>query len=221
MELNKEQIKKIDSFLEAIGIEYIDIRFEMVDHIASEIEDNVEDIDSFFKEDGFQTHFIKFMLSKKESLLQKYRAQEKNLNLFFIKSFCKSIVKTLLTPITLTTSLFLIFITTKLGHTYFKELSIVFITLTFLMHINTSIKINVFMKKYHEIKFISFYMILISMLSLLIMIFPGFIHVFVEGNYSTTALNKSLFTLLVTGIVHLNFYHKSKIVIERFKHLIQ
>ena len=33
MELTKKQIQRIDSFLEGIGIEYIDIRFEMVDNI--------------------------------------------------------------------------------------------------------------------------------------------------------------------------------------------
>ena len=42
MELTKEQIKKIDLFLEGIGIEYLDIRFEMVDHIATEIENTLE-----------------------------------------------------------------------------------------------------------------------------------------------------------------------------------
>ena len=49
MELTKEHIKRINDFLEGIGIEYIDIRFEMVDHIASEIKNKVDDKNLFLK----------------------------------------------------------------------------------------------------------------------------------------------------------------------------
>ncbi|WGH74808.1 hypothetical protein P8625_12040 [Tenacibaculum tangerinum] len=40
MELTKEQIKKIDNRLKRKGINYWDLRIEMVDHIVSDIEEN-------------------------------------------------------------------------------------------------------------------------------------------------------------------------------------
>ncbi len=48
MELRRSHIKRIDSFLERLGFEYMDIRFEMVDHIATEIEEKITDYDTFF-----------------------------------------------------------------------------------------------------------------------------------------------------------------------------
>ncbi|SEC35049.1 hypothetical protein SAMN04489761_2748 [Tenacibaculum sp. MAR_2009_124] len=72
MELTKLQIQQINNFLEAIGVEYVDIRFEMVDHIASEIEGTVPDLDTFFKNNRLQTPFLKYMLSKKNAYKKKY-----------------------------------------------------------------------------------------------------------------------------------------------------
>ncbi|MDO6811784.1 hypothetical protein [Tenacibaculum soleae] len=73
MELTQEQTKKINDFLEGIGVDYIDIRYEMVDHIASEIEEKVSDTDAFFENQRFQTIFVKYMLSKKDALQKKYQ----------------------------------------------------------------------------------------------------------------------------------------------------
>ncbi|CAM1361691.1 hypothetical protein [Tenacibaculum xiamenense] len=72
MELTKLQIQQINNFLEAIGIEYMDIRFEMVDHIASELEDTIENLDEFFEDNRLHTPFLKYMMSKKESYKKKY-----------------------------------------------------------------------------------------------------------------------------------------------------
>ncbi|MBA6156231.1 hypothetical protein H3Z83_06820 [Tenacibaculum sp. S7007] len=77
MELTKEQIKRINDFLEGIGIEYIDIRFEMVDHIASEIENKVDNKNLFFENKRFQTPFIKYLLSQKATYLKNYKEQKK------------------------------------------------------------------------------------------------------------------------------------------------
>ncbi|CAM1349487.1 hypothetical protein [Tenacibaculum insulae] len=73
MELTKEQTKRINDFLEGIGVNYIDIRYEMVDHIASEIEEKVTDTDTFFENQRFQTVFVRYMLSKKDALQKKYQ----------------------------------------------------------------------------------------------------------------------------------------------------
>ena len=72
MQLTQEQTKRINDFLEGIGVEYIDIRYEMVDHIASEMEEKVNDTEAFFENQRFQTIFVKYMLSKKDALQKKY-----------------------------------------------------------------------------------------------------------------------------------------------------
>jgi len=64
MQLTKNQIKRIDDLLISHEFEYIDIRFEILDHIASDIENNIEDINYFFKKDGLRTPFLRYMLSK-------------------------------------------------------------------------------------------------------------------------------------------------------------
>ena len=63
MELSKKHINRIDGFLERFGCEYIDIRFEMADHIASDIEENVTDYDSFFQKDNFKGEFLGYMMN--------------------------------------------------------------------------------------------------------------------------------------------------------------
>ena len=73
MQLTQEQTKRINDFLEGIGVEYIDIRYEMVDHIASKIEEKVNDTEAFFENQRFQTIFVKYMLSKKDALQKKYQ----------------------------------------------------------------------------------------------------------------------------------------------------
>ena len=42
MKLNKEQIHFIDTYLKNSGIEFIDIRMEMLDHIASAVENKMQ-----------------------------------------------------------------------------------------------------------------------------------------------------------------------------------
>jgi len=76
MQLTKEQTRRINDFLEGIGIDYIDIRFEMVDHIASEIENKIEDTDTFFENKRFQTPFVIYMLSKKKDFFDEYQKIE-------------------------------------------------------------------------------------------------------------------------------------------------
>jgi len=77
MKLKKQYIQRIDSFLERLGCEYIDIRYEMVDHLASEIEEKVADFDDFFKKDKMRGKFLGFMMRKKNELLDNYSQQSK------------------------------------------------------------------------------------------------------------------------------------------------
>jgi len=49
MELTKEQIKYIDNQIERYGVEYWDVRIELVDHTVSYVENNLENQEDFKK----------------------------------------------------------------------------------------------------------------------------------------------------------------------------
>ncbi|CAM1345447.1 hypothetical protein [Tenacibaculum amylolyticum] len=74
-QLNSNQIKHIDNFLEAIGVDFVDIRLEMIDHIASEIEEKVSDFDHFFQDQKLQSPYLKYLLSKQKSFNELYNKQ--------------------------------------------------------------------------------------------------------------------------------------------------
>ncbi len=61
MKLNQQQIEFIDNYLENAGIRHVDIRIEMTDHIASEL----ENVDSDFGES-----FSRYMIANKDWLLK-------------------------------------------------------------------------------------------------------------------------------------------------------
>jgi len=103
MELSTKQLQKINNFLEAMDVEYIDIRMEMIDHLASEIEENITNIPAFFEEKGFHTPFLKFMMSKKSSLLKEYKNLVKKKKWADYRVIIK---KSLLKMLTLQNSLF-------------------------------------------------------------------------------------------------------------------
>ncbi|MDV6167714.1 hypothetical protein R1T16_04710 [Flavobacterium sp. DG1-102-2] len=84
--LTPEQIEHIDDELFYIGIEYVDIRYEMVDHIASVLEEKQGDF-----EDNFEEYFIMNRLQ----LIKQYRAAK----LTAIVSAIKFYLKTMLSPV--------------------------------------------------------------------------------------------------------------------------
>lgn len=49
MKLNKEQVSKIDTILEKSGVVYIDYKYEILDHIATEVEQLMEETDRDFE----------------------------------------------------------------------------------------------------------------------------------------------------------------------------
>lgn len=97
MELTQIQVQQINNFLEAIGVEYIDIKFEMVDHIASEIEHNISNIPAFYEDQRLHTHFLKYMLSRKEELKKRYDSILKKKfwsdSLFILKDMANQLFK--------------------------------------------------------------------------------------------------------------------------------
>ncbi len=97
MELAKEYIKRIDDYLIRMSFEYADIRYEMVDHIASEIEENITDIDDFFTKKGFRGEFLMYMLSQDEKLTESYEKLVRKRSwydlLFILKAVSKEFLK--------------------------------------------------------------------------------------------------------------------------------
>lgn len=221
MELNKEQIKKIDSFLEAIGVEYIDIRYEMVDHIASEIEDNVEDIDSFFKDNGFQTTFIKFMLSRKKEFETKYKNQVKKLNWFYTKNLCKGIFKLISKPKILLPISILLFLCIQFGNLYLKEISIALFMFLIGSYVFILFKFRTFGKKFENVKFVKFYTILNSFLVIFPINFPNIFSVLYDGNYSTVVMYFYLISFIGISLVNLHFLNKKEMIEQKYNFLIQ
>ncbi|SNR14003.1 hypothetical protein [Tenacibaculum jejuense] len=221
MKSDEKHIERINDFLEAIGVESLDIRLEMVDHIASEIENSVDDINAFFKDDGFQTPFLKYMLSRKDGILKRYNNQVKQLNWYYLKKLCKELFSLLLKPKFSFTITLLILVLVNFGSVYFKELSILFFTTVIVLYVYTAIKIQFFLKRFKELRFIKFYSRIISLFSLLILIFPSYIDVYIEGNYSEFIMYQSLFTLIITALIHFNFHRKSEIIKNKYNFLIQ
>ncbi|WP_179021478.1 hypothetical protein [Winogradskyella forsetii] len=93
MNLTTEQIQFIDNYLESSDIVFADIRMEMVDHVASDIEQLMNSTDTR----DFYYVFKDYMIEKKEELL--------NNNKQFLKSADKKIwyvfLKELKNPMTL------------------------------------------------------------------------------------------------------------------------
>lgn len=67
--LNRQQIQFIYNYLEHSGIEYLDARVEMADHVASALE---------AMEGDFNENFRQYMLENKDSLLKQYSTFKKS-----------------------------------------------------------------------------------------------------------------------------------------------
>lgn len=65
MELTKEQILQIETFLERRKFDYVDLKYEILDHIISDIEQKVETGISF--NDAFETTTLKWKKTFEES----------------------------------------------------------------------------------------------------------------------------------------------------------
>lgn len=77
--LTTEQIQCIDDLLRMLQVEFLDIRYEMVDHIASEL----EAMEGDFKE-NLKAYFVKNKLSiLKQNEIAKKAAKKKALKLYF------------------------------------------------------------------------------------------------------------------------------------------
>lgn len=219
MELTKEQIKKIDLFLEGIGVEYIDIRFEMVDHIATEIENSVEDTTTFFEYNGFQTPFIKYMLSRKKEYFESYKKQKRRALWFNIKKTLVAVFKESTKPVNLIVILLFLFAINLLEKFSLKYTSEVIFISFFLSFFYFTIKFNQFKKKFGDVKIIHTYTSILMFNYIISFHFPGITPIFSEGNYSPFLLYKCAITLIVNFLIFKCFLNEKTNIQKRLKNL--
>lgn len=86
--LTEEKIQCIDDLLRMLGVEFLDIRYEMVDHIASELEAT---------EGDFKENLKQYFVAHKTQLLNQYAEAEKTAKQRAFKYY----FKTLLLPISI------------------------------------------------------------------------------------------------------------------------
>lgn len=184
MQLTKEQIQKLNNFLEGIGIEFLDIRLEMLDHIATEIEQKVTDKSAFFKPNGFQTPFLKYMLSRKTELIKTYNKQEKRLTWFYTKTVLGDVFARLFKKENVLLFSLLSFFILYFGQNYLKTIIIFTFVLVMIIFFYGSYKTSMFLKTYKEVKIVRVYTSMISCFAIIPMNFPNFLNVFYNGNYS-------------------------------------
>ncbi|WP_028891517.1 hypothetical protein [Tenacibaculum sp. 47A_GOM-205m] len=221
MELTKEQIQKIDLFLEGIGIEYIDIRFEMVDHIATEIENNIEDTNAFFEGKGFQVPFIKYMLSRKKALKNRYKKQTKKLHWHYTKAILKDILKKAIHPKSLLVILFFSFICFFFGPKYVKETSVFIFSSLMLNLAYTSYVSYKFTKKHKLLKIVKTYSFVSSLFVITALNFPNFLDVFYNGNYQESAIYIHLLAFVFNYLLTQSFLEKRDFIEKKYQYLIQ
>ncbi|MFC6877359.1 hypothetical protein ACFQZF_03210 [Flavobacterium myungsuense] len=125
MKLSQENIEFINSYLKNNQVVYLDIRFEMIDHIAAAIEAKME-VESL----DFYTAFKNYMVLNKSALLKNNKTST-SFSWFEIGNYLKYLV----TPIMIVIA-FLLFITVKLTDilSYFSK-SFTFNNLVFLLFV--------------------------------------------------------------------------------------
>ncbi|AZJ32922.1 hypothetical protein SAMN05444344_1320 [Tenacibaculum mesophilum] len=221
MELTKEQIKRIDIFLEGIGIEYIEIRFEMVDHIATDIENTVEDTNAFFEGKGFQVPFIKYMLSRKKALKNRYEKQTKKLHWYYTKTILKDILKKVIYPKNVLVILFFSFICFFFGPKYVKETSVFIFSSLMLNLVYTSYVSYNFTKKYKLLKIVKTYSFVSSVVIIIALNFPNFLDIFYNGNYQKSAIYVYLTAFVFNYLLSQSFLEKRDFIEKKYQYLIQ
>lgn len=221
MELSKEQIKRIDTFLEGMGVEYIDIRLEMVDHIATEIEEKVNDVDEFFENKKFQTHFVKYMLSQRSRLFKNYNKQVEKSFWANIKKILIYVVKEGINPINA------LLVSLVMGVVFFAgKLNLAFVTNTaFVVFLGSycymGFLFHKLRKKYGNIRLIKAYAAILTCTYLISLYIPTLIFPFYdEQNYTLFGLYKLAAMLSVNFLVYKSYIGRREVIETYYKTFI-
>ena len=81
MKLTKENIQFIDNYLQAAGVIHIDLRVEMIDHVASEIENRINNGDTR----DFYYVFKDYMVQNKKRLLKNNKSLIREIDITLYK----------------------------------------------------------------------------------------------------------------------------------------
>jgi len=139
MKLNKKQIKQIDDFLEIRKIKYLDIRVELLDHLATDFEENSNDsfLEDYLSSKG---NFVSDFAKKQQKTI--HWTYQKQLWIEFAKFFYKPKLLILLFGLIGLGYLFLSFFNLKeFGFVcYFVLLILVFYPLLYQMKYYKAIK---------------------------------------------------------------------------------
>ncbi|CAM1352098.1 hypothetical protein [Tenacibaculum crassostreae] len=220
MKLTKEQVQRIDSFLQGIGADYIDIRLEMVDHIASEIEEKVEDVEEFFDNKKFQTHFVKYMLSRKDKLIDQYNKQEKRLTWFCLILIFKDFLKQLARIQNLNLIALISVLCFIVGPNFLKATTIIMLCLLFGLLFFGAKRTSLFYKKYKDVKIIRTYMALISFIIIIPMQFTNYIDILYKGNYNLNTIYMYYISFVLGYLLNQSFLSKKREIENKYQFLI-
>jgi hypothetical protein len=88
--LTPEQIRFIDTYLKNSGVEFLDIRVEMIDHVASSIEDKLEEDETL----NFYDAFKSYMVLNKKSLLKSANRAKWSVDFKVLVDIKKELLKT-------------------------------------------------------------------------------------------------------------------------------
>lgn len=220
MELSKGQIQKIDQFLEAIGIEYLDIRLEMVDHIASEMEENIKDIDAFFQDQKLQSPYLKYLLSKQKELNELYRKQLKtkfwtNFSVI-LRQFGKQLldIKNILM---ITAIIFLIYFL-KIQYTKPIIISLFLGTIGIFLYVSLSNKI--LNKDLGKLKITQSYIALLGVISNVYILFPMTNIIIPETRFEPFKIYSHLFFFCLSFLLFKTYSVHEKEIKQQYKLLI-
>lgn len=126
MKLTKENIQFIDTYLINSNVIYVDIRYEMIDHIATAVEEkmNNEKID-------FYDAFKNYMVSNKNEIL-KINKEANSISWIEVKKFLNYLIK----PFMIFVALVLLFVYNYVDiNSYFSE-AFTFSNLVFIVYIS-------------------------------------------------------------------------------------
>ena len=137
MKLSQENIQFINTYLENSNVVYIDIRYEMIDHIASGVEKMMEE-----KGTDFYDAFKNYMLVYKVALLKNNKTST-SLSWYVISKYLKFLVS----PIMILVAFILILITRFIDVQSFFSQDFTFNNLLFLLFI----AIVLFHQLYHRV----------------------------------------------------------------------
>ncbi|WP_435261075.1 hypothetical protein [Tenacibaculum sp. nBUS_03] len=188
MELTKEQIQFIDHYLKENGIEYWDLRIEMVDDLVSDIELNSEttlfknEFKSALKRSGWNKNLRKIHENGWKTINTLYRKQFSKMFIDFFKSFKKVVVF-----LTLTLTYF--FLAQNISLKHFKQLNIILyiIPIVFCLLHTVMLYFKKFRKSVHINYGVFYFSITFLVLNMVIQFIP----------YTSEVIQKKVWILLI------------------------